>query len=273
MKENRFKTSDPEKMLGMYLAADALRTWTEDFIDEDNGEAVTVSRHELILEQGTYLDADEISKLMFHFQAGELTEVEVSDIKRGAKPMGPGYFKPWKVTASVGCKTVVLLLYARSLEGALAIGGEYVARNYTGGYSFAAVQGFKDSIFIQKDFTEEDKAGDVFDEGVKVERAFYQVEVAVVWIWDEWTVDKLFVVLAKDVDEAREQVEGWVKAYAERERQRLEEQDSKETDEYKRLGCDFDLSIKSTTKIPCNATVPMDLSKDYYESLEEEAKK
>lgn len=78
---------------------------------------------------------------------------------------------------------------------------------------------------------------------------------------------------AKDVDEVRELVEEWVRDYSVRERQRLEEQDSKELDAYKRLAGDFDLSVKSAAKIPCTATVPMELSKDYYESLEEGAEK
>lgn len=257
----------------MFLAKDVRRSWDEEVVDEDNGEAVPVTRSELIMEQGTYLDAGHISKLMFYFQAGELAEVEVTNIRRSGKPLGPGYFKPWKVTVQVNTKatTVVLLLYARSLEGALSIGGEYVARNYAGGYAFSAVQGFKDCIFIQKDFKEE-TGEDVFGgEEKKVERAFYQSEVAVRWIWDDLDTDRLFVVLAKDVDEVRELVEEWVRDYAARERKRLEEQSSTDSDSYKRLGCDFDLSVKSATKIPCTATVPMELSKDYYESLEEEA--
>ena len=271
MKENRFKTKDLQAAEGFYLAEDVKRSWTEDFVDEDKGEVVPVVRHELVMERGTYLDPDAISKLEFHKQTGDIDEIEVTDIQRTAKPMGPGSFRPWKVTAYAGGKTVVLLLYARSLEGALAIGGEYVSRNYVGSFTFGAVQSFKDSIFIQKDFSDEQRE-DVFGgEEKKVERAFYQAEVGVLWIWDDFETDRLFIVLAKDVDEVRELVEEWVRDYAARERKRLEEQSSTESDSYKRLGCDFDLSVKSATKIPCTATVPMELSKDYYESLEEEA--
>ena len=254
----------------MYLATDVKRSWSEDFIDEDQGESVTVTRYELVMEQGTLLDPDNISRLEFHMQAGELDEIEVTDVQRCCKPMGLGYFKPWKVVVAAGGKTVVLLLYARSLEGALAIGGEYAARNYSGGYAFNAVQGFKDCIFIQKDFSEEARE-DVFGNEEKVERAFYQAEVAVTWIFDDYETERLFVVLAVDVDEVRELVEEWVRDYARRERKRLEEQDYVNTDEYKRVTGDFDLSVKSATKIPCTATVPMELSKDYYESLKEGA--
>ena len=256
----------------MFLAVDVKRSWTEEFVDEDKGEVVPVTRYELVMEQGTFLDPDNISKLEFHFQTGDVAEVEVTNIQRCCKPMGPGSFKPWKVTAYAGGKNIVLLLYARSLEGALAIGGEYVARNYTGGYTFSAVQGFKDCIFFEKDFSEEAQK-DVFGNEEKVERAFYQSEVAVKWIHDDYVTERLFVVLAKDVDEVRDLVEEWVRDYAQREQKRLEEQDYVNTDEYKRVTGDFDLSIKSATKIPCTATVPMDLSKDYYEGLEEGAEK
>lgn len=270
MKETRFKTKDLSQAIGMYLATDAKRSWTEDFIDEDTNETTTVTRYELVLEQGTLLDPENISKLEFYFQSGDLAEIEVTDVQRTCKPMGPGSFKPWKVTVYAGSKTVVLLLYARSLKGALAIAGEYVARNFHGGYAFSAVQGFKDCIFIEKDLTEEQRE-DVFGNEEKVERVFYQAEVCVTWIFDDYVTDRLFIVLAKDVDEVRDLVEEWVRDYSARERKRLEEQDSQETAAYKRLGGDFELSIKSAVKIPCTATVPMDLSKDYYESREEGA--
>lgn len=249
-------------MLGFYLA--------EDFVDEDKGEVVPVTRYELVMERGTYLDQDEISKLMFHMQAGEISEVEVTDVKRSARPMGPTNFKPWKVTAGVNSKTVVLLLYAKSLQGALEIAGEYLERNYSGGYGFLAVQGFKDAIFIEKTVSEE-PGEDVFgNEEPKVDRSFYQVETTVLWIFDDFETDRLFVVLAKDVDEAKGLVEDWVRDYAQRERKRMEGQGSTGMDAYKRLGMDFDLSVKSATKIPCTATVPMEMSRDYYESHKEE---
>ena len=39
--EIRYVTSDPKKMLNMYLAKRVLKTWEESFIDEDTGETVT----------------------------------------------------------------------------------------------------------------------------------------------------------------------------------------------------------------------------------------
>ena len=45
-----------KKHLGRKLAARVLRTWIEDFVDEDTGEVVSIERNEIILERDTILD-------------------------------------------------------------------------------------------------------------------------------------------------------------------------------------------------------------------------
>lgn len=52
-------TSDPRKMLGMYTAKRVLRTWTEDFIDQDTGEIVTIERNDMIMERGVLLTPEQ----------------------------------------------------------------------------------------------------------------------------------------------------------------------------------------------------------------------
>jgi DNA-directed RNA polymerase subunit beta len=47
-----------EKAIGRRLAARVLRTWTEDFVDEDTGEMVSIERNEVLIERDTYLDED-----------------------------------------------------------------------------------------------------------------------------------------------------------------------------------------------------------------------
>lgn len=42
--EIRFFTNKPEEMLGKYLAKRLLRTWQEDFVDNDTGEVVSIDR-------------------------------------------------------------------------------------------------------------------------------------------------------------------------------------------------------------------------------------
>ena len=49
-----------KKAIGRKLAARVLRRWTEDFVDEDTGELVTLERNEIILERDTMLDEENI---------------------------------------------------------------------------------------------------------------------------------------------------------------------------------------------------------------------
>src|SRR6476620_7945638 len=46
--------------LGKRLAARVLRTWVEDFVDEDTGEVVSIERNEVVLERDTILDEEAI---------------------------------------------------------------------------------------------------------------------------------------------------------------------------------------------------------------------
>ncbi|NMD29013.1 MAG: DNA-directed RNA polymerase subunit beta, partial [Bacteroidetes bacterium] len=50
-----------EKNIGKRLAARVLRTWVEDFVDEDTGEVVSLERNEVILERDTVLDEANIA--------------------------------------------------------------------------------------------------------------------------------------------------------------------------------------------------------------------
>jgi DNA-directed RNA polymerase subunit beta len=52
------------KNYGRKLAARVLRSWTEDFVDEDTGEVVTIERNEIILERDIELDASNIDAVL-----------------------------------------------------------------------------------------------------------------------------------------------------------------------------------------------------------------
>ena len=49
-----------KKAVGRRLAARVLRTWTEDFVDEDTGEVVSIQRNEVLLERDSVITADDI---------------------------------------------------------------------------------------------------------------------------------------------------------------------------------------------------------------------
>src|SRR5439155_19317826 len=60
-----------QKYIGKRLAARVLRTWVEDFVDEDTGEVVSIERNEIVLERDTVLDAENI---------GMITEMDVKSV-------------------------------------------------------------------------------------------------------------------------------------------------------------------------------------------------
>ncbi len=52
-----------EKYEGKRLAARVLRSWVEDFVDEDTGEVVSIERNEVVLERDSVLDAEAIEMI------------------------------------------------------------------------------------------------------------------------------------------------------------------------------------------------------------------
>ena len=53
-----------KKAVGRKLAARLLRTWTEDFVDEDTGEVVSIDRNEVLLERDHVLAAEDIELIL-----------------------------------------------------------------------------------------------------------------------------------------------------------------------------------------------------------------
>jgi DNA-directed RNA polymerase subunit beta len=51
-------------IVGRKLAARVLRTWTEDFVDEDTGEVVSIDRNEVLLERDHVLEEDDIETIL-----------------------------------------------------------------------------------------------------------------------------------------------------------------------------------------------------------------
>ena len=53
-----------KKAIGRKLAARVLRTWIEDFVDEDTGEVVSIERNEIILERDTVIEKEHIEEII-----------------------------------------------------------------------------------------------------------------------------------------------------------------------------------------------------------------
>ncbi len=53
-----------KKVLGRKLAARVLKTWHEDFVDEDTGEVVSIERNEIVLDRDTVLEKENIEEIL-----------------------------------------------------------------------------------------------------------------------------------------------------------------------------------------------------------------
>ena len=53
-----------KKVLGRKLAARVLKTWIEDFVDEDTGEVVSIERNEVIIDRETELEEEHIDDIL-----------------------------------------------------------------------------------------------------------------------------------------------------------------------------------------------------------------
>ena len=63
-KEEKATRSNLRRLLGSKLAARVVRTWNEDFVDEETGEVVTIPRTEILIDREEILEDKHISLIM-----------------------------------------------------------------------------------------------------------------------------------------------------------------------------------------------------------------
>ena len=56
--EVKVSKSGLKKVVGRKLAARVLKTWIEDFVDEDTGEVVSIERNEVIIDRETVIEKE-----------------------------------------------------------------------------------------------------------------------------------------------------------------------------------------------------------------------
>jgi DNA-directed RNA polymerase subunit beta len=62
--EVKVSKSGLKKVIGRKLAARVLKTWVEDFVDEDTGEVVSIERNEVIIDRETVLENEHIDQII-----------------------------------------------------------------------------------------------------------------------------------------------------------------------------------------------------------------
>ena len=50
--------------MGRKTSRRVLKTWNEDFVDEDNGEVVSIERNEIVVDKNTIIDRDVLDEII-----------------------------------------------------------------------------------------------------------------------------------------------------------------------------------------------------------------
>lgn len=275
--EKRYVTSDPKKMLNMYLAKRVLKTWEESFIDEATGETINIERNEVLFERGTLIDQDLLAKIRFSMEADGIKEVEVSSQKRLAFENENGFLYPYVAQAEIGDKKHKFLLYATGLENVCLILKDYIELNYQSSFTLTMAKEF-DSCVILTDNLKERKVDDDSLEELKDryllgdsisedseedeeskpnEKKFYQIETKITYDEEERT--QTFVVHTFNVDRAMMLITHWLKNKEEESYQQAKERGH----EFNKR--EIHAAIESAKPIPVGRFIPKEFSTAYME--------
>jgi hypothetical protein len=227
--EVRFKTSDIRRIIGKYLATNVLRTWNEDFVDDDTGEVVTIERNEILFERGKYIDNDLATEINFYLQSEDVKEVEVSNQRRLAYENKRTSLYPFKISATIGGKRHNFILQAQNIIKAYEVATDYIELNFTQPFDIVGIK-LMDRIIILNDRLRKHVEA---QEGANEE--------------DEEEPNKQnydFVVKTRDVDTAKVVITAWINS-------KIKERIEKENEECKVV----DISILAASPFACNAIV------------------
>lgn len=260
-------TSDPRKMLGMYTAKRVLRTWTEDFIDQDTGELVTIERNDVIMERGVLLTPEQVSELSFYLQSGDIKEVEITNqCRNGIEYLGGG-FTPWMATVKVNGKNTKMLLFAQDINQALEILKDYTELETSGSFFILGIKQRSSLIYIDSQLSSyamNEKGEAVVDEKDDekvVKQRFYIVDASIQNL--DATQDQVedgvdvycqtFLLKSANADSAKKQIELYM---ARKAKERAET--GKEA-----IICKYGITINAASPVGIGSVVPEDFSEAY----------
>lgn len=232
------RTSVLEEMKGKYLAERVLRTWKEDFVDEDTSEVVSIDRNELLFDRGVLLDNDTLSQVNFYLQSNDIVDVLVSNQKRTGAVV-EGYSAVYCVTILQGNKKRNYYLYANSVGMAIRIVTDFLEQKVDGSFAFTSVKemGYSNLISLDEDNEEE------------IEKDFYKIKVEVLHE-DAEAFEQTYILRSNDAEEAKEMIIRYI---------------SFKMKEGKRE-VPFEVTIISAGTIPCKDIVDYQFAKEHYDN-------
>ncbi len=253
--EVRFKTSDPDEMLNMWIPNAVHRVYIEDFFDEHTAEVIPIERKELILDRGTFVDKNVVAKIRFWMNEGSIKEIEVSNQKRLAYEYRDNSFSPWIATISMNGKNIKFLLYASSVQNALDILNDFIELNYVRGYSITSLKTINYCTVLEDNLKPVDKYQQEQEAGL--ERKFYQLEMKITYS-DDTDATHDFIVDTFDTNRALMCISQYVK---QREKELREDSIKNGWSEHKER--DFELCIEKAVQIPISQFIPKEFSLVY----------
>lgn len=272
--EERYITSDPRKMLNKYLSKKVFKTWTEDFIDEDTGETVSIERNEILFDRGTLIDQDLLAKIRFYMEAGDIKEVEVSNQKRIAFEQESNYLHPYIAQAEIKDKKHKFLFYASTIDSAILILKDYIELNYSFAFTLTMIKEFDTCIILTDSLKErkidtlpldfkENKDLSVDEEEHEEkpdEKKFYQIETKITFS-EDGEYFYTFVVHTFNVDRAMMIITD----YFNKKQDEKAEDAKKHSREFERQ--EIHAMVEVAKPIPIGRFIPKEFSMAYVESM------
>lgn len=228
--EIRFTTSDPQQMVGKYLAANVVRTWKEDFMDESTGEVIDIERTEILFNKGTFLDAETMASLNFYLQSGDVKAVDVSNQKRLATLTERADPRPFKVKAAINGKNKSFILTATDMDGAKACAIDHIELNYTQPFRIISTNELQNFVILADNLRKKVEGEAEDEQKLEAERSdarYYKIEADVDWLdADGERVSRQpydFMIRTKNVDTAKLVITAWINAKLKENARRAEE--------------------------------------------------
>lgn len=229
------RTSSLEEMKGMYLAERLLRSWNEDFVDEDTSEVVSIERNEILFDKGALLDNDNLAEVNFYLQSGDIKDVLVSNQKRTGTSV-KSQASVYAATVLSGNKKKNYYLYSDSIDLAHKIMTDFLEQKLEGSFSFTSIKELGYSTLIPAE--EEDADKDV-----------YKVEIELIYDGDD-EVKRVYMLKAGDAEEAKDLIIKFISL-------KMKDDNDDRT---------FETTILSAQTIPCNNIIDYHFVKEYFDN-------
>lgn len=263
LNEIRYKTTDSTEMINKYTTGRVCRTWSEDFMDEDTNEVVSIERNEVLFERGTLIDQNVLVKINFHIQTGELKEVEVSNQRRMSYELENTHLHPFIAQIELSdSKKAKFLFYSVTVEKALMVLKDWVELNYTSPFVVQLIKTFDTNIILIDNLkplnidTGEVEVEAIDEEEYENQKKFYQIDFNVE-IDGTSTHTYSAVVQTINVDRAMMLINDYLVKKEKKRAQQAFEKGHEYTEQT------YTTSIEKAAPIPVGVFIPKEFSEAY----------